>query len=1351
MSFRFQSQPDSASRDVSGHHSWEDDLVLSAPLSDHTLGGFDALTPSAVVNGDDGGNNSLFGTSGDDIIHGNGGDDGIYGEQGSDFLYGDDGNDAIFAGDTNGPSVATSDTADGGAGDDTISADVTTDIVATGDAGNDTFNINTLGDGSIDGGDDNDMVYVGASGSGTILVHGGNGDDTVTTGNGGSNATILNVYGDAGADTLTVQSGYANVYGGDDNDIIHASGIFAVTIDGGAGDDYIEIGSPFGPNTTITALTGGTGTNTLQLDTSVNVTFNLATWSASSAGFQNLVLTGQPGISAGITIFAGHNPVSLDFSSMAVSIAAGDGTVSQYNFTINGSDGNDTLVGPDSVSDRLNGGAGNDTLTGGSGNDQIQGGTGDDVLHGGGGNDAIYASDGICSLNGDAGDDILTGGAGTDTLNGGDGNDTITVSAGSNVIDGGDGNDIISAGGTITSLTGGAGDDHISIYGVTLTAGSLNGGTGTDELDLGGAVTLAMANFSAAGTGIEELGIGRSAYAFTGDDNANALDFSGFTLDAANNNALVGVKVNGAGGDDVITGSTANDVITGGDGNDTINIASGGSDTVSGNAGDDIVNVGAGLDGGDSIDGGDGKDTVTVTGEYATQTALALRDVETVKLGAGYDYNLLITDNLGDGESFSGTAITIDGSAVGSHNTLTLDLSHIGNANGFGGVTVKGGNGADTIILGGGANIVSGNAGNDVISGFTNADALNGGTGTDTVILNGDYSGGDTFSATVFTSIEILSLTDGHSYWLTSNDGNVAAAHILTVDASSLTGTNKLIFNGAAETDGRFVLEGGAGNDQLMGGAGNDKFLGNDGNDTFDLSHGGNDVADGGAGDDTMNFGAAFTASDTVDGGTGANSIILSGDYSHGIDFHAATMINVQTIQVSSGFDYRFIFGDANLANGQTLTIDASALGGGNILNANAAHEQSSSYIFDGGAGDDLLTGGAGADTFNLQEGGNDHVSAGAGNDVINMGGALTVDDRIYGSAGSDTAVLDGDYSAGLTFSSATMTDVETLSLTAAHSYKFTTSDGTVAAGQTLTVDGSTLLATDTLNFNGSRELDGKFVLDGGAGADTLVGGAGNDIFNGGAGADSFNLTYGGNDRVTGGDGDDTTSFGATFTASDRVDGGAGNDKVTLAGDYSAGVVFTSASLLNVETLSLGAGFSYKLTTNNATVAVGQTMSIYGAALGTGDSLNFNGAAETDGSFRIYAGAGSDTLQGGTQSDTFVYSSASLSNGAHYDTIKAFDFGSDHIDLSGSISAIDTAVTSGTLDSANFDSELAAAIGSTQLGAHHAVLFTASAGTLSGQTFLIVDLNGTAGYQAGADLVIHMTGATGTLATAVFV
>ncbi len=61
---------------------------------------------------------------------------------------------------------------------------------------------------------------------------------------------------------------------------------------------------------------------------------------------------------------------------------------------------------------------------------------------------------------------------------------------------------------------------------------------------------------------------------------------------------------------------------------------------------------------------------------------------------------------------------------------------------------------------------------------------------------------------------------------------------------------------------------------------------------------------------------------------------------------------------------------------------------------------------------------------------------------------------------------------------------------------------------------------------------------------------------------------------------------------------------------------------------------------------------------------------------------------------------------------------------------------------ATFDSDLAAAITGAQLGAHDAVLFDPNHGDLHHHIYLIVDMNGVAGYQAGQDLVLDVTNST---------
>ena len=72
---------------------------------------------------------------------------------------------------------------------------------------------------------------------------------------------------------------------------------------------------------------------------------------------------------------------------------------------------------------------------------------------------------------------------------------------------------------------------------------------------------------------------------------------------------------------------------------------------------------------------------------------------------------------------------------------------------------------------------------------------------------------------------------------------------------------------------------------------------------------------------------------------------------------------------------------------------------------------------------------------------------------------------------------------------------------------------------------------------------------------------------------------------------------------------------------------------------------------------------------------------------------------------------------------------------------------------ASFDADLTSALTPAKLGSHHAMLFNPNAGGLAGQTYLVVDINGVAGYQAGHDLVLHLDAATNTasLATTDFI
>jgi hypothetical protein len=384
------------------------------------------------------------------------------------------------------------------------------------------------------------------------------------------------------------------------------------------------------------------------------------------------------------------------------------------------------------------------------------------------------------------------------------------------------------------------------------------------------------------------------------------------------------------------------------------------------------------------------------------------------------------------------------------------------------------------------------------------------------------------------------------------------------------------------------------------------------------------------------------------------------------------------------------------------------------------------------------------------------------------MANTLTASDVVDGGTGNDMLILSGNYFSAVTFVATSLFNLETVKLTGGGNdkYNFTTDDTNVAAGATMTIDGSTLVSTDQFIWNGSAETDGSFSFIAGKGVATLTGGAQ---------ADSFDMTrttstY----TVSGGGGNDTFSVGVNFNGSDTINGGAGSDTVNFNGNIGLSL----SSVTNVETLTFSAGFNYSLTTADATVASGATLKVDASAL-ISTGLTFNGSGETDGSFAFLGGAGNDVLVGGAKADTFdlshggtdsaqgggadlftasahdtfIYGVVSDSTSVNYDTIGQLDFGTDLFRVStiGAVTGIDAAIATGALSTATFDSDLAAGVDAGHLSAHHAVLFTADSGTLSGHTFMIVDENGVAGYQAGADLVIDVTGAAGTLATGNFI
>ncbi|MDZ4134458.1 MAG: calcium-binding protein, partial [Paracoccaceae bacterium] len=365
--------------------------------------------------------------------------------------------------------------------------------VLNGDAGSDLL-VSGAGNDVINGGANDDTI-VWRAGNGRDVVDGGTGTDTFFAyGNATAEqftiwtrAEWLNVAGNtagqlnAGTAIIVTRNGNATanviaelrnveeivIRGLGGGDTFNQVGDFTgtglayntITIEGGDGDDTIDISSLQSEHRVVFRSTGGSDRliGTLRPQDVIVLAAGAViadyaeaanadgTVTLTGAG-HSITFTGEPRIATADEVIGDYEapvgaeaPVAQDDpdadmpdSEVAETEAAqtpepeADAPEAAAPEVVFGTTGNDALIGGagrdmifgDAGNDNIIGGAGADMLFGDSGDDRIFGQGGDDYINAGAGNDVVFGGDGsdwIVAEVGD-GDDVYYGDAGTDTL-----------------------------------------------------------------------------------------------------------------------------------------------------------------------------------------------------------------------------------------------------------------------------------------------------------------------------------------------------------------------------------------------------------------------------------------------------------------------------------------------------------------------------------------------------------------------------------------------------------------------------------------------------------------------------------------------------------------------------------------------------------------------------------------------------------------------------------------------------------------------------------------------------------------------------------------------------------------------
>ena len=406
-----------------------------------------------------------------------------------------------------------------------------------------------------------------------------------------------------------------------------------------------------------------------------------------------------------------------------------------------------------------------------------------------------------------------------------------------------------------------------------------------------------------------------------------------------------------------------------------------------------------------------------------------------------------------------------------------------------------------------------------------------------------------------------------------------------------------------------------------------------------------------------------------------------------------------------------------------------------------------------GNKGNNAYLAGAGADLINGSSG-NDSISGGSGIDTLDYSGLNA--DITFSRGGVITK------SGGNGVDTIAAFDIEVIKGNANRINTIDGSSGTTAAinvdlsSNSLEITGlpgigsAKLTVINFSNVNGSENND---VILGDDKANTLNGGGGNDTISGGGGDDLL-LGSSGSDLYRGGAGADTLSYEAFAGGVTLVRGGTiikADGSVDTIADFAVETIVGTKGAVNTIDGSTGVTAALNVNLSKQNLTITGLPFVGTAALTVKNFTDVKGSENADvitgdkGANRLSGNGGNDVLTGlggkdlltgGSGADTFVFGYGdSLLSG--FDLITDLEIGVDAIDGWAA-----TAVTTiGRASSLNAG-DLGRLFGNNFLANGAAAFVVGSTG--GDRTFLALN-DSQLGFQAGKDLIMEITGYTGSL------